>query len=177
VIPSNGHRTRRRGGPGPHGTTSIAIVGCGFGGLAAAIELKRAGMDNFTIFERASSVGGVWRENTYPGAACDVPSPIYSFSYALKPDWSGLFGKQDEIHRYLDEVTREFGITDHIRFDTEVTAAVFDEDTGQWLVTTAAGDSIRTDLLLELPFLAGGLYKYYGDQPFLIGVSRCTGSR
>jgi long-chain acyl-CoA synthetase len=148
VIPSIGRRTPSRGERGPRGTTSIAIVGCGFGGLAAAIELKRSGFDNFTIFERASSVGGVWRENTYPGAACDVPSPIYSFSYALKPDWSGLFGKQDEIHRYLDEVASDFGITDHIRFDTEVTAAVFDEDSGQWLVTTAAGDSIRVDALI-----------------------------
>jgi long-chain acyl-CoA synthetase len=128
--------------------TRIAIVGCGFGGLAAAIELKRAGFDNFTIFERASSVGGVWRENTYPGAACDVPSPIYSFSYALKPDWSGLFGKQAEIHTYLNEVTREFGITDHIRFDTEVASAVFDESTGQWLVTTKRGDRICVDVLI-----------------------------
>lgn len=128
--------------------TRIAIVGCGFGGLAAAIELKRSGFHDFTIFERASSVGGVWRENTYPGAACDVPSPIYSFSYALKPDWSGLFGKQNEIHRYLDEVAHEFGITDHIRFGTEVTSAVFDEPTGQWLVSTSAGDEMSVDALI-----------------------------
>ena len=129
-------------------STRIAIVGCGFGGLAAAIELKRAGFDNFTIFERASSVGGVWRENTYPGAACDVPSPIYSFSYALKPDWSELFGKQAEIHTYLGEVTREFGLMDHIRFDTEVASAVFDESTGQWLVTTQYGDETWVDVLI-----------------------------
>jgi long-subunit acyl-CoA synthetase (AMP-forming)/cation diffusion facilitator CzcD-associated flavoprotein CzcO len=128
--------------------TRIAIVGSGFGGLAAAIELKRSGFDDFTIFERASSVGGVWRDNTYPGAACDVPSPIYSFSYSLKPDWSGLFGKQDEIHRYLDEVAREFGITDHIRFDTEVTSAVFDESAGQWLITTSKADEVRVDVLI-----------------------------
>ncbi len=128
--------------------TSIAIVGCGFGGLAAAIELKRSGFHDFIIFERASSVGGVWRENTYPGAACDVPSPIYSFSYALKPDWSGLFGKQDEIQRYLAEVAHDFGITDRIRFDTEVASAVFDESAGQWVVTTAAGESLRVDALI-----------------------------
>ncbi|BBU21272.1 flavin-containing monooxygenase [Mycobacterium xenopi] len=128
--------------------TRIAIVGCGFGGLAAAIELKRWGFDDFTVFERASSVGGVWRENTYPGAECDVPSPIYSFSYALKPDWSGLFGKQGEIHRYLDEVAREFGITEHIQFDTEVTSAIFDESTGEWLVTTNAGEPVLVDALI-----------------------------
>ena len=80
--------------------TSVVIVGCGFGGLAAAIELKRSGFEDITIFERGASVGGVWRDNTYPGAACDVPSPIYSFSYALKPDWSALFGAQPEIHHY-----------------------------------------------------------------------------
>ena len=129
-------------------TTRIAIVGCGFGGLAAAIELKRSGFDNFTVFERAGSVGGVWRENTYPGAACDVPSPIYSFSYALKPDWSELFGKQGEIHTYLDQVSREFGISEHIRFNTEVTSAVFDESSGQWLVTTSAGDHLHVDALI-----------------------------
>ncbi|MBB5163607.1 AMP-binding protein [Mycobacterium sp. AZCC_0083] len=129
-------------------TTSVAIVGSGFGGLAAAIELKRSGFEDFVIFERASSVGGVWRENTYPGAACDVPSPIYSFSYALKPDWSGLFGKQGEIHRYLEEVAHDFGITEHIRFDTEVSSAVFDENTGQWVVTTAAGEPLRVDALV-----------------------------
>jgi len=128
--------------------TRIAIVGCGFGGLAAAIELKRSGFDNFTIFERADSVGGVWRENTYPGAECDVPSPIYSFSFALKPDWSRLFGKQEEIHRYLDEVAHEFGIIDHIRFNTEVTSAVFDESTGHWLVTTNTGEQAQVDAII-----------------------------
>lgn len=128
--------------------TTVAIVGCGFGGLAAAIELKRKGFDDFTIFERAGSVGGVWRDNTYPGAACDVPSPIYSFSYALKPDWSGLFGTQAEIHRYLDQVARDFGITDHIRFDTEVTSAVFDESTGRWLITTSKADDVWVDVLI-----------------------------
>ncbi|MDT5266502.1 MAG: hypothetical protein QOI90_3128, partial [Mycobacterium sp.] len=147
-MSTSNSRLRTRGRTATPRTTSIAIVGCGFGGLAAAIELKRSGFEDFVIFERASSVGGVWRENTYPGAACDVPSPIYSFSYALKPDWSGLFGKQGEIHRYLDEVAHDFGITDHIRFDTEVASAVFDESTGQWVVTTAAGESLRVDALI-----------------------------
>jgi long-chain acyl-CoA synthetase len=147
-MSTSNSRLRTRGRAATARPTSIAIVGCGFGGLAAAIELKRSGFENFVIFERASSVGGVWRENTYPGAACDVPSPIYSFSYALKPDWSGLFGKQGEIHRYLDEVAHDFGITEHIRFDTEVASAVFDESTGQWVVTTAAGESLRVDALV-----------------------------
>ncbi|MEO9330553.1 AMP-binding protein [Gordonia aurantiaca] len=129
-------------------STTIAIVGCGFGGLAAAIELKRNGYDDFVIFERARSIGGVWRENTYPGAACDVPSPIYSFSYALKPDWSALFGRQDEICRYLEDVADEFDITRHIRFDTEVTAADYDESTAKWHVLLSTGDQVIVDIVI-----------------------------
>ena len=128
--------------------TSVVIVGCGFGGLAAAIELKRAGIDNITIFERASSVGGVWRDNTYPGAACDVPSQIYSYSYALKPDWSAVFGSQSEIHKYLADVAVEFGIEPIIHFDTEVASAEFDEDCGNWTVTTTAGTATTADILI-----------------------------
>ena len=128
--------------------TSAVIVGCGFGGLAAAIELKRSGFEDITIFERGPSVGGVWRDNTYPGAACDVPSAIYSFSYALKPDWSALFSGRSEIHRYLTEVADEFGITPLIRFDTEVRAAQFDEDSGRWTVTTRDGETVTADVLI-----------------------------
>lgn len=151
--------------------TSAVIVGCGFGGLAAAIELKRAGVKDITIFERASSVGGVWRDNTYPGAACDVPSPIYSYSYALKPDWSALFGSQPEIHRYLADVAVEFGIEPLIRFNTEVASAEFDEDSGTWTVTTVNGTVITADVLIlatgqlsrpKMPSVAG-LDTFDGD--------------
>lgn len=128
--------------------TSAAIVGCGFGGLAAAIELKRSGFEDITIFERASSVGGVWRDNTYPGAACDVPSPIYSYSYALKPDWSALFGGQAEIQHYLAEVAVEFGIEPLIRFNSEVASADFDDTSGKWTVTTVDGAITTADLLI-----------------------------
>ena len=124
------------------------IVGCGFGGLAAASELKRSGFEDITIFERGPSVGGVWRDNTYPGAACDVPSAIYSFSYALKPDWSALFGAQSEIHHYLTEVAEEFDIAPLIRFNTEVRAAEFDEGAGKWTVTTFNGESVEADVLI-----------------------------
>jgi cation diffusion facilitator CzcD-associated flavoprotein CzcO len=162
-----GHLTRRR----LNGDTTVVIVGCGFGGLAAAIELKRAGVEHITIFERASSVGGVWRDNTYPGAACDVPSPIYSYSYALKPDWSALFGSQPEIHRYLVDIAVEFGIEPLIRFDTEVTSAEFNEDTGTWTVTTGTGAVTTADVLIlatgqlsrpKLPTVAG-LDGFAGD--------------
>lgn len=135
-------------GRGARSDTSVIIVGSGFGGLAAAIELKRSGFENITIFERASSVGGVWRDNTYPGAACDVPSPIYSYSFALKPDWSALFGSQPEIHRYLADVAVEFGIEPLIRFDTEVASAQFDEATSTWSVTTVDGAVANADILI-----------------------------
>lgn len=128
--------------------TSVAIVGTGFGGLAAAIELKRAGFDDITLFERASTVGGVWRDNTYPGAACDVPSAIYSFSYALKPDWSALFGTQAEIRDYLQWVSDEFDITRHIRFDAEVTAAEYDDATRTWTVTSQSGATETFDVVI-----------------------------
>ncbi len=155
----------------PKSETSVAIVGCGFGGLAAAIELKRSGIEDITIFERASAIGGVWRDNTYPGAACDVPSPIYSFSYALKPDWSALFGSQSEIQYYLAEVAVEFGIQPLIRFDSEVATADFDEAAGKWTVTTTAGESVTVDILVlatgqlsrpKMPNVAG-LEKFGGD--------------
>ena len=124
------------------------IVGAGFGGLAAAIELTRAGVSDITIFERGSDVGGVWRDNIYSGAACDVPSPIYSFSYALKPDWSALFGTQPEIQHYLSSVADDFGLISKIRFNTEVTTAELDEAAGTWTVTTAAGDNVTADALI-----------------------------
>ncbi|ASR01203.1 AMP-binding protein [Gordonia rubripertincta] len=137
---------RKRTGSGS--STTVAIVGCGFGGLAAAIELKRNGYEDFVIFERASSIGGVWRDNTYPGAACDVPSAIYSFSFALKPDWSALFGKQDEICSYLEKVADEFDITRHIEFDTEVTAADYDESTAKWQVSLSTGRAVVADIVI-----------------------------
>src|SRR5439155_24261713 len=104
---------------------TIAIVGAGFGGLAVALELKRAGVDWFTGLERADEVGGVWQANTYPGAACDVPSVIYQFSRHLRPDWSRRFRSQQEIRDYLREVSVVSGVREHIRFGVVVVAATF----------------------------------------------------
>jgi cation diffusion facilitator CzcD-associated flavoprotein CzcO len=139
---------KRLSGKRANKQTSAIIVGCGFGGLAAAIELKRAGFEDITIFERASSVGGVWRDNTYPGAACDVPSAIYSYSYALKPDWSALFGTQAEIQHYLADVAVDFGIESMIRYNSEVASAEFDEGSGRWTVTTVDGTAASADILI-----------------------------
>ena len=112
--------------------TSVAIIGSGFGGVAAAVKLLQAGVRDLVLFERGDDVGGVWRANTYPGAACDVPSHLYSFSFAPKADWSRRFAPQAEIHSYLRDVARDFGVLPRIRFGTEVLAAAFDETTGRW---------------------------------------------
>lgn len=129
-------------------TPSVVIIGAGFGGLAAAIELKRHGIESFTVLERHDHVGGVWQANAYPGAACDVPSIIYQFSYALNGDWKHRYGRQSEIREYLDKVARDFGILPHVRFQTKVTAATFDEDTGTWAIDTEGGDTYTADAVI-----------------------------
>src|SRR6476620_9160140 len=102
--------------------------------------LKRAGIDSFTILEKADDVGGTWRENTYPGAACDVPSHLYSFSFAPKADWSRAYSPQDEIHDYLRQCVERFDLRRHIRFGTSVAGAEFDESSGTWTVRLDGGE-------------------------------------
>ena len=143
-----GWSQRAGGPPAMNRPATVAIVGAGFGGLAAAIELKRHCINSFTVLERADRVGGVWQANHYPGAACDVPSVIYQFSFALKPDWSRRFGTQREIRNYLHQVAEEEEILPHVRFGTEVTSAEFDQHAGSWIVSTADGDSERYDVLI-----------------------------
>ncbi|WIX79108.1 NAD(P)/FAD-dependent oxidoreductase [Amycolatopsis carbonis] len=127
-------------------TPSVLIVGTGFGGVGTAIELKRAGFHDFTILERADEPGGVWRENTYPGAACDIPSPLYSFSYAPNPHWPKRFSMQPDIHAYLKRVVADHDLGPHIRYGQEVTAATFDE--GRWRVETAGGETFEADVFV-----------------------------
>lgn len=117
------------------------IVGAGFGGIAMGIELRRTGITDFVVLERAADVGGVWRENTYPGAACDVPSPLYSFSFARYLRWPRRYAGQRDIHAYLARTAEEFGVTGHIRFRTEVTSAEFDSDQARWLIRTRDGSA------------------------------------
>ncbi|HET6877914.1 MAG TPA: NAD(P)/FAD-dependent oxidoreductase [Jatrophihabitans sp.] len=130
-------------------TPRIAVIGSGFGGLGVAIELKRAGFDDLVIFERAGDVGGVWRENTYPGAACDVPSPYYSFSYEPNPRWPRRYSPQPDILDYLRRVADKYDLRRHIRFGTEVTAADFDAQTKTWTVHTSSGDVVEVDVLIS----------------------------
>src|ERR1700757_1789859 len=117
----------------------VVIVGTGFAGLGMAIRLKQAGEDDFVVLEKADSVGGTWRENTYPGCACDVPSHLYSFSFALNPDWSRFFAPQREILEYLQRVARDQGVADRIVYGAEVRSARWDEQSKRWVIETTAG--------------------------------------
>lgn len=138
---NNKHDTQN---PGP----SIAIIGAGFSGLCTAIQLKNAGFDNFTIFEKGSEVGGVWRENTYPGAACDVPWHLYSFSFEHRTDYSCPYPEQPEILEYQKFCATKYGIYPHVQFNTEVEGAHFDEATQQWQVRTGDGQSKSFNMLV-----------------------------
>jgi cation diffusion facilitator CzcD-associated flavoprotein CzcO len=121
------------------GTRSIAVVGGGFGGVGAAVMLRRAGYADVTVFERGERVGGVWHHNTYPGAACDVPSHLYEFSFDPNPRWSRRYAPQAEIQAYLEDVARRNGVLDRIRTSTEVTSARWDEEREKWMLDTTAG--------------------------------------
>jgi cation diffusion facilitator CzcD-associated flavoprotein CzcO len=127
---------------------SVAIVGGGFGGVAAAVELQRGGIEDFLILERGDRLGGVWRANTYPGAACDVPSHLYSLSFAPNADWSRRFSPGEEIQAYLEGVARRFGVFDKARFGSDVERAVFDEQSGRWRLEVAGGEEVEADLLI-----------------------------
>src|SRR4051812_34700375 len=106
---------------------AVAVLGTGFSGLGMAVRLLQAGIDDIVVIERADAVGGTWRDNTYPGAACDIPSDLYSFSFAPNPDWSHIFPRQSEIFEYLRGVADRFGVTPKIRFGTELERAEWNE--------------------------------------------------
>jgi cation diffusion facilitator CzcD-associated flavoprotein CzcO len=130
-------------------THEVLVIGTGFAGLGMGVHLKKAGIDDFVILEAADGVGGTWRDNHYPGAACDVPSHLYSFSFEHNPRWSRTFGLQEEILAYLEHVTDAYGLRPHIRFGARVTKAAFDERASLWTVTTADGTTRRTKALVS----------------------------
>ncbi|MFE2432416.1 flavin-containing monooxygenase [Streptomyces sp. NPDC059373] len=127
----------------------VVIVGSGFSGLCVAIKLKSAGIHDFVILEKESDVGGTWRDNTYPGAACDVPSVLYSYSFLQNPHWTRHFPSWDELHAYLRRVVEIYGLGPHLRFGVEVEEMRFDEAAGTWTVNTGAGESIRTSFVVN----------------------------
>jgi cation diffusion facilitator CzcD-associated flavoprotein CzcO len=125
----------------------IAVLGAGMSGICMGTQLKQRGFDDFVILEKADSVGGTWRENTYPGIACDVPSHLYSFSFELNPDWSHNYGSGAEIWDYCRRVAKKYGLEPHIRFGTEVSDVVFDGD--HWTVRTSDGESLVADIVVS----------------------------
>ncbi|GAA2615863.1 flavin-containing monooxygenase [Paractinoplanes durhamensis] len=126
----------------------VVIIGAGFGGIAAAVELLREGLDDVVLLEKADQVGGVWRDNSYPGCACDVPAPLYSYSFALNPEWSRRFPPHEEILAYVRRVADRFGVTERVRFGTEVTGAEWDADAAKWRIAVAEGEVIEADILV-----------------------------
>ncbi len=130
---------------------TVAIVGGGLSGLATAIQLVRSGVRSFTIIEQSAGVGGTWRDNIYPGAACDVPSHLYSFSFAPKTDWTRRFAEQPEILSYAEELVDRYHLAPHLRLTTTVSCARYDESTGNWkldLVTPEGEDHIEADTVV-----------------------------
>lgn len=130
-----------------HGTSpdikDVVIIGAGFGGLCMAIKLLEAGSTNFVILEKGAEVGGTWRDNSYPGCACDVQSHLYSFSFEGNPDWSQRYAGWREIQDYILRTTEKYGVRPYIRFNNEVTGAVFNERTATWTVKNALGETLE----------------------------------
>ncbi|MFJ5266255.1 flavin-containing monooxygenase [Streptomyces sp. NPDC088387] len=126
----------------------VAVIGSGFGGLGAAVRLRREGITDFVVLERAGSVGGTWRDNSYPGCACDVPSHLYSFSFAPHPDWPRTFSGQEHIRAYLERVADVFRLRPHLRFNTEVTRMSWDGDGLRWVVETSTG-TLTADVVVS----------------------------
>ena len=127
----------------------IVIVGAGFGGLGMAKALRDVGVDDVTILERAAEVGGVWRDNTYPGAACDVPSALYSWSWALNDRWPRTYSGQADILAYIQKTAAEQGLLDLVHTGQEVTSAQYDEVDRTWTVSTAAGATYEADVVIN----------------------------
>ncbi|HTY30596.1 NAD(P)/FAD-dependent oxidoreductase, partial [Mycobacterium sp.] len=126
---------------------AVAVVGAGMSGLCMAIALLRNGITDVTIYEKADEVGGTWRENTYPGLTCDVPSRVYQYTFATKPNWTHMFSPGGEIQAYFRGVADQFGLRDRIRFGTEIVSARFEN--GRWLLRTGAGDESAVDFLIS----------------------------
>ena len=150
---------------------SVLIVGAGFAGLGTAIRLRQSGVEDIVILERSGEVGGTWRDNTYPGAACDIPSLLYSYSFAPNPDWSRAYSGSAEILSYIHGLVERFDLHRTIRFDTEVTDLVWDQDTGAWTAHVAGGPDVtaRAAVMASGPLANASL-------PDLPGIETYTGT-
>ncbi|MCW2867836.1 MAG: putative monooxygenase [Marmoricola sp.] len=168
LVPLHGSMTSTQSHDRP--APRIAIIGSGFAGLGAAIALQRAGYDDVSILERADGIGGVWRDNDYPGAACDVQSYLYSFSFAPHHGWTRMFSPQDEILDYLHRVAEDFGLLPKIRLGCAVEDVTWDADRSVWVLTTAEGVQVADHVVLATGALADPAV------PDLAGVEDFTGA-
>jgi cation diffusion facilitator CzcD-associated flavoprotein CzcO len=148
----------------------VVIVGSGFGGICSAIKLKEAGIHNFIMLEKDEVFGGTWRVSTYPGAACDIPSHLYSFSFAQNAHWSRLFPRQDELLDYTQRVVREYGLEGHLRLGTALRSAQFDEASGRWQIATSKGDMSARAVIFAIGLLGRP------SRPHFPGVERFRGA-
>jgi cation diffusion facilitator CzcD-associated flavoprotein CzcO len=137
-----------------HADLPIAILGAGFAGIGTAIRLKQRGIHSFTIYERASEIGGTWRDNTYPGAACDVPSHAYSLSFEQNPGWTRRYSPSSEIQAYLLGLVEKWKLREHLRLGVEIVEARFDENAGVWSLGTDAGETVTARVVVSC---VGGL--------------------
>ena len=136
---ANGHPDARH--------ARVAIIGAGFSGIGMATRLRREGIDDFFILERADDLGGTWRDNTYPGCQCDIPSHLYSFSFAPNPEWTRFFALQPEIQDYLQRVARDHGVVPHIRFGHALKGADWEDEAKRWRLRTSQGE-LTADVLV-----------------------------
>jgi cation diffusion facilitator CzcD-associated flavoprotein CzcO len=159
------------GARGAEQTRRIGIIGAGPGGICMAIKLREAGIDGFTIFERAPAVGGTWFHNTYPGCACDVPSALYSFSFELKRDWSRPYGTQSEIRAYFEHCVAKYRLTPHLRLGVGITSAAWDDERAVWRLTTEHGDEHEFEVVV-------GAVGMFGNPawPEIPGLDQFTGT-
>lgn len=155
-------------GNGRHGPLRFVVVGGGMAGILAAVKLREAGFTDITVYEKAEHLGGTWRENTYPGVACDVPSHLYSYSFAPNPDWSHVFSPGQEIEDYLEAVARRFDVEKYVQYSSEVRTMVFDH--GCWHITTADG---RRDVADVVVAATGVLH--HPSYPAIDGIDRFAG--
>ncbi len=149
----------------------VTVIGSGFSGLGMAIKLKEAGMHAFVILEKAAQPGGTWRENTYPGCACDVPSHMYSFSYERNPDWSRAYSSQLEIFEYLKACVEKYALAPHLRYGTEVHEAIYDDANRFWTVRSTDGNAFTTRVIVSA---MGALHRPH--MPDLPGLAQFKGT-
>ncbi|HZC27911.1 MAG TPA: NAD(P)/FAD-dependent oxidoreductase, partial [Actinopolymorphaceae bacterium] len=149
---------------------TIVIIGAGFGGIGMAIQLKKAGWDDFVVLEKGDDLGGTWRDNAYPGCACDVPSHLYSYSFELNPDWSRMFSPREEIWAYLRSCVAKYALGPHIRYGVRVESLAWDDDANRWQVTTGTGEVLTPRVVVSG---IGALH--VPSYPAIAGVERFAG--